>query len=327
LIESAIGGTGNDNIVGNIGDNKLSGGPGNDIIDGGAGTDSAIFSGPRSAYVLAPLSGYGVQLSGPDGVDTLTNIERLVFDDQTSRLITIAPGPQTVIGGAGDIIIGGPGPNLINGLAGPESITGGSGNTTVWGGAGGTITGGTGNLLVDGTLGGQRIGGGSGASIIIAGAGDTVTGSTGSGASTIIGAEGATITGGSGSDLINGVAGLQSITGGSGATTVWGGPGDTITGGPGELSVAIDHINSPGAVLVGDNGVKGSITVTGFSQLAGDRLFFPNETTASISGVVASAQTSNGNTLVTLPDGATMTLVGITHIDSTFFNYADAGFK
>ena len=72
-------------------------------------------------------------------------------------------------------------------------------------------------------------------------------------------------------------------------------------------------------MLVGDNGTTGSDTVTGFSQLAGDRIFFPNETAASIESVVASAQASNGNTLITLPDGATMTLIGITRIDGTFF--------
>ena len=136
---------------------------------------------------------------------------------------------------------------------------------------------------------------------------------------TIIGAAGTTIAGGSGSALINGLAGSQAISGGAGNTTVWGGPGDTITGGSGTLAVSIDQQNYPGAVLVGDNGMKGSDTVTGFSQPTGDRIFFPNETPGAISGVVASAQASNGNTLITLPDGATMTLIGIARIDSTFF--------
>ena len=198
--------------------------------------------------------------------------------------MTLAPGPQTVIGAAGDTITGGSGADLINAIAGPERITGGSGATTVWGGAG-----------------------------------DMITGSTGAGSSTVIGAAGDTITGGSGSDLINGTLGSQAITGGSGSTTVWGGPGDRITGGSGSLTVDIDNVNFPGAELVGDSGVSGSDTVTGFSQTSGDRIFFPNDTTAAINSVVATAQSSNGNTLITLPDGATMTLIGITKIDSTFF--------
>ena len=100
---------------------------------------------------------------------------------------------------------------------------------------------------------------------------------------------------------------------------MWGGPGDTITGGTGTLAVFIDHQTYPGAVLLGDNGTTGSDTVTGFSQLAGDRIFFPNETPNAINSVLASAQAHNGNTLITLPDGATITLIGITRIDNTFF--------
>jgi hypothetical protein len=72
-------------------------------------------------------------------------------------------------------------------------------------------------------------------------------------------------------------------------------------------------------VRVGDNGVTGSDTITGFSQSAGDRIFFPNETPTVINNIVASAQTDNGNPIITLPDGTTMTLVGVTQIDSAFF--------
>ena len=239
---------------------------------------------------------------------------------QTITGSTGAGSSVTIIGATGDTITGGAGSDLINAMAGSQVVTGGSGATTVWGGAGDVIAGGTGRLLVDGGLGAQQqISGGSGASTILGGAGDRITGSTGLGSSVIVGAAGDTIAGGSGSDLINGLAGSQAIFGGSGNTTVWGGPGNTIVGGQGQLVVDIDQANFPGAVLVGDIGSKGATTVTGFSQLAGDRLFFQNETSASIDSVIASSQTRNGNTLITLPDGATMTLVGVTRIDSTFF--------
>ena len=140
------------------------------------------------------------------------------------------------------------------------------------------------------------------------------------GPQTVIGAAGDTIIGGSGPDLINALAGPEQIAGGSGATTVWGGAGDTITGGSGGLTVDIDHSSFNGAVSVGDNGTAGSDTVTGFSQNAGDRIFFANDTTAAINTVVATAQSSNGNTVITLPDGATMTLIANTKIDATFFS-------
>jgi hypothetical protein len=36
--------------------------------------------------------------------------------------------------------------------------------------------------------------------------------------------------------------------------------------------------------------------------------------------VVATSSVQGSNTTITLPDGSTMTLVGITHIDSHFFH-------
>ena len=82
-IETAIGGSGNDTITGNAGDNILKGGLGDDVIDGGAGIDSAVFSGLYVSYTLRALSATGLIVSGHDGTDTLWNIEKLVFDDQT----------------------------------------------------------------------------------------------------------------------------------------------------------------------------------------------------------------------------------------------------
>jgi hypothetical protein len=71
---AAINLTGNElanTIQGNAGPNTLNGRGGDDDIDGGIGIDTAIFSGPSSAYTLTPLAGNGVQVSGPDGTDTL----------------------------------------------------------------------------------------------------------------------------------------------------------------------------------------------------------------------------------------------------------------
>ena len=81
-IENAIGGSGSDAIIGNVADNTLYGGGGNDTIDGGLGSDSATFSGLRAAYSLTTIGANSVRVVGPDGADTVTNVERLVFDDQ-----------------------------------------------------------------------------------------------------------------------------------------------------------------------------------------------------------------------------------------------------
>jgi Ca2+-binding RTX toxin-like protein len=83
VIEKAVGGSGNDTIIGNDANNTLTGGLGNDTINGGAGIDTAVFSGQRAAYTIAQLDATSLRVAGPDGTDTLTNIERLAFDDQT----------------------------------------------------------------------------------------------------------------------------------------------------------------------------------------------------------------------------------------------------
>jgi Ca2+-binding RTX toxin-like protein len=75
----------NNELYGNEGKNTLNGKAGNDTIDGGTGTDTAQYSGKLSDYTL----GLGVasttvsdkRTSGSDGVDSLSNVERLQFSD------------------------------------------------------------------------------------------------------------------------------------------------------------------------------------------------------------------------------------------------------
>ena len=54
---------------------------GNDFVEGGAGFDTAVFSGPSSAYTIQ-RNGSSILVSGPGGTDTLRHVERLVFDDR-----------------------------------------------------------------------------------------------------------------------------------------------------------------------------------------------------------------------------------------------------
>jgi Ca2+-binding RTX toxin-like protein len=97
-IENAIGGRGNDIIIGNEGNNNLigglgndrlnadigsdmiSGGPGDDLVEGGSGFDIASFEGPRSGYLVSGNAA-NARASGAGGVDTLTNVEVLIFSD------------------------------------------------------------------------------------------------------------------------------------------------------------------------------------------------------------------------------------------------------
>ncbi len=98
-IENAIGGAGADRLTGNAADNTLTGGAGNDTLDGGAGADAARLGGGRQDYgVSRTASGYRV--SGPDGTDTLTGIERLSFDNQTLNLGQLASSGDSNVTGA-----------------------------------------------------------------------------------------------------------------------------------------------------------------------------------------------------------------------------------
>lgn len=77
--------SGNDYLYGNGGNDQLVGGAGNDYIDGGGGVDRAIYMSARANYTITETA-YGYQvvaLSGPEGADTLINIDRILFSDQT----------------------------------------------------------------------------------------------------------------------------------------------------------------------------------------------------------------------------------------------------
>jgi hypothetical protein len=73
--------SGADTLNGSAYNNSLKGYAGNDRIDGGAGIDTAYFSGFKSRYTIS-ISGSAMSVVGPDGTDTLLNIERLQFDDK-----------------------------------------------------------------------------------------------------------------------------------------------------------------------------------------------------------------------------------------------------
>ncbi len=110
---AAINGTGNaldnqltgngasNSLTGGAGNDVLTGGSGNDLLDGGDGFDTAVFQGQRSSYAVArgPLS---VTITGADGSDVLTRVEKLQFDDLT---LLLRPADQDFDGdGKSDIL-------------------------------------------------------------------------------------------------------------------------------------------------------------------------------------------------------------------------------
>ena len=79
------GDNGNNVLNGTAGNDTINGLGGNDTIDGGPGDDTALFSGNLGSYAVADL-GVRVTVSGPDGNDTLRNVEHLRFANGTAHL-------------------------------------------------------------------------------------------------------------------------------------------------------------------------------------------------------------------------------------------------
>jgi Ca2+-binding RTX toxin-like protein len=78
-----FGGAGNDTLLGGSGDDSLGGNAGDDQIDGGDGIDEVGFAGNRDDYDVTWIDATTVVISGPDGTDTVTNVESFRFDDMT----------------------------------------------------------------------------------------------------------------------------------------------------------------------------------------------------------------------------------------------------
>ncbi|WP_310475485.1 M10 family metallopeptidase C-terminal domain-containing protein [Sandarakinorhabdus sp.] len=109
--DTLLGDDGNDMLLGESGDDSLSGGRGNDALSGGEGFDTGTFSGRRLDYEVTRSgdtvtvrdlrpSGGGAPVR--DGVDTLTGIERLEFEDGLmglipEELLLFLPGTRDLI--------------------------------------------------------------------------------------------------------------------------------------------------------------------------------------------------------------------------------------
>ncbi|MCE8556870.1 VWA domain-containing protein [Ruegeria pomeroyi] len=64
----------------------LKGGAGNDTIDGGGSSDYALFDGDLADYTLTRTADNRVTVVGPDGNDSLIDVEYFRFDDQDVRI-------------------------------------------------------------------------------------------------------------------------------------------------------------------------------------------------------------------------------------------------
>ncbi|MEH3048128.1 PQQ-dependent sugar dehydrogenase [Sphingomonas adhaesiva] len=101
--DALYGGSGDDVLLGGAGDDLLVGGLGNDTLDGGAGDDTARFSGTLAQHLIQYDQASGRLIvsdtrSGPfDGIDTLTGVEHLAFDDGTVDAAAYLPTTFSIV--------------------------------------------------------------------------------------------------------------------------------------------------------------------------------------------------------------------------------------
>ena len=187
VIENAVGGSGDDEIIGNQAFNRLRGGDGNDLIysksgsdlvygedgndklyaasgddfyDGGYGSDWVLFTGASRVFV--DLDNTGVQNTGY-GNDTIRDIENVLGGSKSDQIF--GTDGNNVFRGNG-------GHDRLVGLGGTDKLYGGTHNDAIFGGDDSdTIFGGNHHDKLYGGSGGDVVKGEHGADIIDGGAG------------------------------------------------------------------------------------------------------------------------------------------------------------
>ncbi len=117
------GGDGSDELHGQAGYDSLYGGAGNDSVHGGEGDDTVRFLGNAEGYTWGMEDDNSFQISGPDGTDSLTGIEALVFDDIIKSVFIGTDADDTLTGtDNNDEIYGLAGLRLGYAMAHPDRI-------------------------------------------------------------------------------------------------------------------------------------------------------------------------------------------------------------
>ncbi|MQY44320.1 hypothetical protein GG681_16870 [Epibacterium sp. SM1969] len=134
-----IGGDGNDTLRGGAGVDQLLGGVGSDLIDGGSGRDIVSYIDSEEEGAIVDLADQSNNAGAAAG-DVIVDIENVTGSFEVDR----------IFGNGID--------NLINGLAGNDSLFGRVGRDTLFGGSGNDyLRGGSGADYIDGGSGTDRV--------------------------------------------------------------------------------------------------------------------------------------------------------------------------
>lgn len=167
--DTVIGGPGNDSVLGEAGNDQLTGGNGNDTLIGGEGND-LFFAQAGDDYVV-----------GGDGIDSIhLGIGSDVYEGRGGGkdVVRGLAGHDTITGGDdGDLLFGHLGLDVIDGAGGDDTIRAGIARDMISGGEGNdlldaapgwdTLDGGAGNDTLIGQLGNDLMTGGAGADTFV----------------------------------------------------------------------------------------------------------------------------------------------------------------
>ena len=139
-------------LYGDAGNDILRTSFGSDYLDGGGGLDTAIFNEARTSFVVTVADGVTtLRHTGEGGVDTVRNVERLMFADGLYNAAGQRFGGPINGTTVADELYGTDGNDVINGLGGDDVIDGGAGNDALAAGLGNdTVHGGAGNDVISG---------------------------------------------------------------------------------------------------------------------------------------------------------------------------------
>ncbi|WP_193172827.1 DUF4347 domain-containing protein [Nisaea nitritireducens] len=268
-----------------------------------SGSGPIYLAGDSSAQTIS-LGSFGDTVAAGAGTDSVNGGfgEDLAYGNQGDDSLFGDDGKDTLFGGQDqDSINGGNGSDILFGNKGEDTLSGGGDSDILYGNQGNdTLFGDEGKDTLFGGQDQDSINGGNDSDILYGNKDeDTLSG----------GGDSDLLYGGQGSDIVYGNQGDDSLNGDLGNDILFGGQGnDMVNGGDGADQLAG---NKGDDTLIGGDGADTFIFgfSTGDDQVSDftvgtDSLQFDN-------GITYTAEDSGGNTLLTLSDGGTVTLIGI----------------
>jgi ELWxxDGT repeat protein len=306
--DTVTGGTGAATVTAGSGSVSMTGGAGSLLFVGGGGFSTV--SGGAGAVTTFGGSGGGIFGGGAAG----------------GSVLVAGSGNATLTGGgAGDRLFGSGGHVVMVAAHGRESLIGGSGSTTMTGGAtaGAVIFTGGNATVTGGVAGGDTVVGGTGSltmaihnDALFAGSGNTVVTGGSTGADSVIGGSGGLSVTGHGDNLI--------VVGGSGAAAIAiGGGASLVFAGSGTMN--LNESTGAGSVVFGHgstNVAEGSGAMTydvvkgaagGTDAIGGYRPGIDRIALFGYGGEKPIVQASGSSSVLSLSDGTHITLLGVLH--------------